>query len=255
MSRIGSKEYREKMRQIALSHGFGKWMIGKKDSNATKKKKSKLMKGENNPFFGKKHSKKSKEKMSESLKGKIPWIAGRKHTYESRKKIKAKRLIQTPIIRIPLDEDQKKRISIGTKNGMKDPSVRAKLSKSITKYFKDNPKAKEHLREIRLKQKMPHISSIEKKMCGILDILCIKYVPQYPIKGKDFLTFVDIYIPSKNLCIYCDGDYWHNLSDHKIRDVKVNIVLTTMGYKIIRLWEHEINEDTDKCIERIKRHF
>ncbi len=37
-----------------------------------------------------------------------------------------------------------------------------------------------------------------------------------------------------------------------IKDEKVNNTLKKQGYKIIRIWEHEINNDIMKCLDKIR---
>lgn len=68
---------------MAKAKGYGKWMTGKKLSDETKLKLSKISKGK--PFtgtkanwVGKKHSEETKKKMSESAKGKIISVETRK---------------------------------------------------------------------------------------------------------------------------------------------------------------------------------
>ncbi len=53
--------------------------------------------------------------------------------------------------------------------------------------------------------------------------------------------------------IQCDGDYWHNLLDHKTRDEQQDKVLTFNGFNVYRFWEHEINESVEKCMKQIKQ--
>ena len=50
----------------------------------------------------------------------------------------------------------------------------------------------------------------------------------------------DIFIPSKNMVIECDGIYWHNYPLGNPIDITRSIELREKGYKILRLWENEI---------------
>lgn len=65
----------------------------------------------------------------------------------------------------------------------------------------------------------------------------ISYEKQKPIGG---LTLVDFFIPP-NICLYADGDYWHNLGNRRERDNLINEKLKKQGYKIIRLLGSEIH--------------
>lgn len=71
-----------------------------------------------------------------------------------------------------------------------------------------------------------------------LDKNKIKYIAQHPIEG---LTISDFFI-EPNICLYADGDYWHNLEKVKKRDIWINRQLTKKGYKIIRLWGSQIKK-------------
>jgi len=118
---------------------------------------------------------------------------------------------------------------------------------------KGKKKSKEH----NLKNKIWHLehpnkkfkdTSIELKVKSLLDLLGIKYVFQYPL-GKVAIT--DFFIPEKNLIIFCDGCYWHGCpihhptrNEHCERDKRQTRELQNLGYKVIRLWEHDIKELT-----------
>jgi very-short-patch-repair endonuclease len=66
----------------------------------------------------------------------------------------------------------------------------------------------------------------------------IKFIEQKPIYN---VTIPDFFI-EPNICLYADGDYWHNLEDTKKRDKKINVYLKSNGYKIIRLKGSEIHQ-------------
>ena len=72
-------------------------------------------------------------------------------------------------------------------------------------------------------------------------------------KGNTHGYQCDILIPSMNLVIECDGDYWHkypigNDIDH-IRTKELMI----KGFKVLRIWECEIKElNLNKFEEKLK---
>ena len=77
--------------------------------------------------------------------------------------------------------------------------------------------------------------------------LGIKFTTQYELSGK----FYDIYIPSKNLLIEVDGDYWHGKDiDYPdkskmqkrsfVNDRTKDGLATINGFGIVRIWESEI---------------
>lgn len=60
----------------------------------------------------------------------------------------------------------------------------------------------------------------------------------------------DIFI-APNICIFADGDYWHNKPGIPERDNRINVMLKSMGYIVHRFWEHEIRKDAQSCINDV----
>ncbi len=186
---------------------------------------------------------------------------------------------------VPCSEQLKRKISIATK-GIKKPTlcgennpskrieVRRKISTSLKERYKKRDgsfKGKHHneitkekirkanigkklsektiekLREARLHQVFPfRDTSIEKKIQKSLHKERIIFRTHEPIIGQP-----DLFI-EPNICIFCDGNYWHNRDDYKKRDKFVNQELKKRGYKVLRFLEHQINNKLNKCIEDIK---
>lgn len=90
-------------------------------------------------------------------------------------------------------------------------------------------------------------SSIEKLVCKVLDSLNIKYETQKSFCHKNFI--VDIFIPAKMLIIECNGDYWHNLPYKMKRDGRLQSYCDKYGYKLIWLWEKDINTNASQLVE------
>lgn len=105
-------------------------------------------------------------------------------------------------------------------------------------------------------------TSIEVKIQNFLKELKIEFLTHHYMHIEHGYQ-CDIFIPSKNLVIECDGDYWHGninnprykilnkfqleqLEEDKIRTKE----LIEKGFKVLRLWESEIrNMDLDKFKE------
>ena len=88
---------------------------------------------------------------------------------------------------------------------------------------------------------------------------------------KNVATLVgkpDIVFPRARLVVFCDGDFWHGYRlptwEHKLndfwkqkiranrkRDQKNFLKLRRMGWRVIRIWQHEIRENPARCTERI----
>lgn len=79
----------------------------------------------------------------------------------------------------------------------------------------------------------------------------------------------DIALPRKKIAIFIDGDFWHGynfkknkkrlpkkywlkkIEDNIARDNKNRSKLRREGWKILRIWEHEIKKNPEKNIEKI----
>lgn len=62
---------------------------------------------------------------------------------------------------------------------------------------------------------------------------------------------IDIVPKGKKICIFADGDYWHNLPNIIKKDKRVNKKLKKLGWTVLRFWGHEINDDLNFCINKV----
>lgn len=84
-------------------------------------------------------------------------------------------------------------------------------------------------------------SSIEGIMRRWLQESNIEFVEQHRINFENSTwTRVDFYVPDANICLYCDGDYWHSLPEVQERDARANKALEGMGHSVVRMTEAEI---------------
>ena len=177
----------------------------------------------------------ARKKLAEALKGNIPWNLGKKTGIPAWNK------------GIPPSKEQIE-----------------KQRKTIIKTFLANPEIIEKIREARLKQIFPvKDTSIE--------ILIQKELEKRKIKFKKHVAIIgqpDIFI-EPNLCIFCDGDYWHAnplyFKESRIvvrkrtakqiweNDKKVNNELNRRGFEILRFWEIDIKKDVAKCVDKIEK--
>jgi len=81
----------------------------------------------------------------------------------------------------------------------------------------------------------------------------------------------DFIFPKKKLCIFIDGCYWHGCKkcyirpktnkkfwDNKIiankkRDKRVNRCLKQEGWRVLRIWEHQLKKDQPFYLEKIRK--
>ena len=92
------------------------------------------------------------------------------------------------------------------------------------------------------------------------------YRIHYNLPGKP-----DIIFTKKKIAIFIDGCFWHRcpvcfqqpetrkefwmkkIQSNVERDKKVNALLKNQEWKVIRIWEHEIRKNPEKCIKNIIR--
>ncbi len=70
------------------------------------------------------------------------------------------------------------------------------------------------------------------------------------------------------VAIFVDGDFWHGwrfpqwrdklsekwerkIEGNRLRDARNHRLLRRQGWKVVRIWEHQIERDIDNCIRRI----
>ena len=106
-------------------------------------------------------------------------------------------------------------------------------------------------------------TKIEKKMASLLRKNRIHYRRHHRLFGSpDFVV-------EKKVLLFCDGDFWHGYNYAKkkrppkkfwrekiernmARDKKVTGTLRRDGWSVVRLWEHDIEKNPDKCVRKIR---
>lgn len=91
-----------------------------------------------------------------------------------------------------------------------------------------------------------------------------RYRINYKLKGNP-----DIVFPSKRVAVFVDGCFWHKCPEHFVnpksnskfwinkinsnveRDKKVNQELQSMGWKVLRYWEHEIKCSEENLVNKL----
>jgi DNA mismatch endonuclease (patch repair protein) len=100
----------------------------------------------------------------------------------------------------------------------------------------------EKIRAKRLLQRFPlKATQIELIVQDFLKMQGIPFKANFPIEN---IAQVDMFI-EPNICIFIDGCYWHGCpvhfpNRHRARDELINQKLQARGYKVLRLWEHDI---------------
>jgi very-short-patch-repair endonuclease len=101
-------------------------------------------------------------------------------------------------------------------------------------------------------------TSLERAGCALLDALGVEYKTQVLICDK---FTVDVFVPSRNLVIQWDGDYWHGYGGAKderqkkrVRlDMSQDAYMRKAGFTVLRFWEHEVKKEGDSVSESIRK--
>ena len=133
--------------------------------------------------------------------------------------------------------------------------------------FRHSKESKLKIKGMRAKQVFPLKDSLpEIKIHHFLEQFGITFLKHKYIKEIEHGYQCDIFIPSMNLIIEVDGDYWHGNTDnprYKIlngsqikqreEDNLRTKELIEKGFKVLRLWESDIRKMTlNDFIEKIK---
>lgn len=189
--------------------------------------------GDGNPFFGRKHSDNTKKKISNSRKNK----------------------------------------ATGNNNAMASPKNRKKVSEKLKEVWSsdkmDNTRKKlsKTMKDKHLKGELNSFnrSKAEDEIISKLTEMGIQCEPSFRLEGKIF----DIYIPSMNLLIEYNGDYWHcNPIKYKPTyfNKKKNMLAEEIwkydrdklylakkkNYTCVTIWEHDYKRDPELIDKIIK---
>ena len=87
--------------------------------------------------------------------------------------------------------------------------------------------------------------------------------------AKDLPGRPDFVFREKMVAVFVDGDFWHGwyfprwrdklsekweakIEQNRKRDARNRRRLRRMGWRVVRVWEHQINDDLQSCVERIR---
>lgn len=163
------------------------------------------------------------------------------------------------------DKERGRKISEKLKGVPKTEESKRKLSETQKKRYIDNPILKEQSAKRRIKWLKTKQSSkktkIEIKFETILRLLNIEFTYQYEFKHRLF----DFYIPSKNILVEVDGDFYHCNPNSKHKEIVYETQIITKKndeYKtqlcknhnitLLRYWEKDINERPEWVMSDLK---
>lgn len=177
---------------------------------------------------GKHHSEETKQKMSLSHIGRETWNKGLTNIYSEETKIKMGNGWRGKTSnRSGKSHTQETKIKIGLAN----------------KGYIMSEEQKNKLKKARAKLVLPmKDTTIEVKIQNFLKELNIEFFTHQYIKEIEHSYQCDILIPSMNLVIECDGNYWHKYPIGNDIDHIRTKELLDKGFKVLRLWESEIRK-------------
>jgi len=171
--------------------------------------------------------------------GKGGYFKGKKHSLKTIKQMKETAL---------RNSDKISKRNSGIKNGMYGKThteeVRKRLSRNIIERMKNNNFYRNTIPE-KIYEELLKFSGLKEN---------IDYFKQKNIEDKS----IDFYIPLSKTCVFIDGDFWHcnpkKFNDNFLHprkqmtakqiwehDKNISSLLQSKGYKVVRIWESEIN--------------
>ena len=105
-------------------------------------------------------------------------------------------------------------------------------------------------------------TSIDRKMRDMLSEMDVRFEMYPKVFGSpDFQV-------GKRVLVFCDGDFWHGyryaekkrpakkywrekIEGNMRRDRKVSRKLRRDGWSVLRIWEHDIKKNPNKCMRKI----
>jgi len=121
------------------------------------------------------------------------------------------------------------------------PGSRERIGR-LTKTALSKPEVRAKMREARKLKVFPvKDTGIEVKIQDFLKQLKIEFFT-HKYMNIEHGYQCDILIPSMNMIIECDGDYWHKYPIGRNIDRIRTKELKNAGFTVLRLWEREINE-------------
>lgn len=263
----GKHHSEESIRKMSESHKGQDHWTGRRHTEESRRKMSESAKIAVNPNRFKKGniiSEEIRRKISEAHKGKPAWNKGKKMDKSS--PMKGKHHTEEAKMKNRLSHLGKSAWNKGKKMSLTHPGL-IPWNKGKQGTFRHSEEAKRKIRESRAKQIFPIKDSLlEIKIQNFLKQLNIEFILHKNIKEIKHNYQCDIFIPSMNLVIECDGDYWHgNINNPRFKILNKSQIntkerdnirtkeLIEKGFRVLRLWESDIEKMNFKdFIERIK---
>ena len=206
----------------------------------------------------------------QARKGNSEWHKNHKHSEEQKIKmsISMKKAWQDPIKKEKMLRALRNQVNNPRTTGMKQSQETIQKRMNSCKTIFGSEEFKNKIRKARLQQVFPKRNSIPEMIVqSELKSRNIDFHTHYPILGQP-----DIFI-EPNTLLYVDGCFWHSCQkcypniekkyESRKRQINRDIIVTKSnqekGYKVIRIWEHEIINDiksvTDRILNELQSHM
>ena len=93
---------------------------------------------------------------------------------------------------------------------------------------------------------------------------------EFETHARDLPGRPDFVFRAERVAIFCDGDFWHGwrfprwrlklsekweakIAKNRERDARNHRRLRRMGWKVIRIWEHQIENDPAACLMKVRK--
>ncbi|MBO4224737.1 very short patch repair endonuclease [Bradyrhizobium neotropicale] len=90
----------------------------------------------------------------------------------------------------------------------------------------------------------------------------------FEVHARDLPGRPDFVFRDERVAVFCDGDFWHGwrfsrwrlklsekweqkIERNRWRDARNHRLLRKAGWKVVRLWEHQIEASPEGCLDRI----
>jgi len=162
-------------------------------------------------------------------------IIGKKRSAEQRKRMSTAQLKNYESN--PMSEQTKQKLSKALIGNKRSVETLKKQSESMKKLWTSKA-----YRESRADGILTNTAP-EREFKAILEKNKIRFIQSYFVSNIDYKYPADFYLPDYNLIVEIDGLYWHNYPNGNERDDIRTHQLKNAGYKVLRYWEKNINEE------------
>lgn len=107
-------------------------------------------------------------------------------------------------------------------------------------------------------------TKIEEVVAGLLSMKNLIFERH----ANDLSGRPDFVLRREKVVVFVDGDFWHGwrfplwrdklsekweakITETRSRDLRNHRKLRRMGWKVVRLWEHQIEKDAGSCIDKV----